>query len=252
MANYRLFILVEVIYLKYVAIIFDVADTLVEFFPNYAKIYGDRLRSLDIEVSDEMSQTVSREVNYISYEQTQMEENGAPHISKSEKRRLKDKAALSCVLNQDENRDELLDRLSLVPIPKQKMYVKRDTFEVLNILREQKYRLAIVSNFQASLMQSLKELGLSPYFEAIIISEIVGVEKPNVRIMQMALDELELEPASCIYVGDQPLDVLCAKQAGMDCVWITTKNNAMPENINAKEDYKIENLMELLNVLTSE
>ncbi|MGF7142985.1 FMN phosphatase YigB (HAD superfamily) [Anaerotaenia torta] len=30
--------------LKYKAIVFDVSDTLVEYSPNYAQIFGDRLR----------------------------------------------------------------------------------------------------------------------------------------------------------------------------------------------------------------
>ena len=78
-----------------------------------------------------------------------------------------------------------------------------------------KYRLAIVSNHYSWLMDYLHKSGLSPHFVSIIISDIVGVAKPNIRIIQIVLEELNLKAESCLYVGDQPLDVLCSKQVGM-------------------------------------
>lgn len=98
-------------------------------------------------------------------------------------------------------------------------------------------------------MDYLNTSGLAPYFEAIIISEIVGVAKPNIQIMQIALNELKLEAKNCLYVGDQPFDVLCSKQAGLDCAWINTGDNKIPQSIPFKEDYRIVSLSGLLNIL---
>jgi len=56
--------------MKYESIIFDVSDTLVEYSPNYAQIYGARLRSLGFEVSEEKAKEVSKAVNLAIGEQT--------------------------------------------------------------------------------------------------------------------------------------------------------------------------------------
>lgn len=128
------------------------------------------------------------------------------------------------------------------------MYVISGVFETLNVLKE-KFRLAIVSNHYAWLKEYLEEIRLAPYFETIVISEIVGVEKPNVQIMQIALKELNLFPEDCLYVGDHPFDVLCAKETGMDCAWIASENSILPEIVPFKEDYKINNVKQLLGIL---
>jgi beta-phosphoglucomutase-like phosphatase (HAD superfamily) len=87
--------------LKYEALIFDVGDTLVEYSPNYAQIFGDRLRNLSLEVSEEKAKEISRAVNWAIGEQTQKEQCGEPRISDQEYNTLIDEAALSCVLNDD-------------------------------------------------------------------------------------------------------------------------------------------------------
>lgn len=44
-----------------------------EYSPNYAQIFGDRLRSLNFEVSEEKAKEISRAVNWAIGEQTQKE-----------------------------------------------------------------------------------------------------------------------------------------------------------------------------------
>ena len=61
-------------------------------------------------------------------------------------------------------------------------------------------------------MDYLDKINLASYFDAIVISENVGVSKPDIRIMQIVLNELELEAKDCLYVGDQPMDVYALKR----------------------------------------
>lgn len=234
--------------MKYKAIIFDVSDTLVEYSPNYAQIFGDRLRGLGYVVSEEKAKEISRVVNWTIGEQIQKEQCGEPHISNEELNALLDKAAISCVSNKRICNENHLLELRKIPMPKQKMTVISDVINVLNVLKN-KYSLAIVSNHYPWLLDYLKTSGLAPYFEPIVISDIVGVAKPDIRIMQIALDELALEAKNCLYVGDQPFDVLCSKQAGMDCAWIITDECTLPNSIPYKEDYRIAGLSDLLTLL---
>jgi len=87
------------------------------------------------------------------------------------------------------------------------------------------------------------------YFETIVISEMVGVEKPDIRIMQIVLERFSLDASACLYIGDHPFDILCSKKAGIDCVWITAPDSVLPDSIPFKEDFRIQKLEDLLNIL---
>ncbi|MDF2985811.1 MAG: hypothetical protein K0R50_1321 [Eubacterium sp.] len=234
--------------MKYEAIIFDVSDTLVEYSPNWAQVFGDKIRSLGIDVSQKMTWEINNAVYWANGEQTRREQNGAPRATEGELSRMMDEAALSCADCPIELKETYLQIMSRIPMPKQKMTVINGVFDLLNTLRG-KYRLAIVSNHYKWLIDYLKETKLYEYFESIIVSEVVGIEKPNVRIMELALTELGLPPEICLYVGDHPLDVLCAKQARMDCAWIARKEDKLHESIPFSEDYKISKVTQLLNIL---
>ncbi|MDF2906604.1 MAG: hypothetical protein K0R34_1925 [Herbinix sp.] len=234
--------------LSYEAILFDVSDTLIEYRPNYAQIYGERLRGLGYEVCEKKSDEISRAINYAIGEQTKKEEEGDSHISEAQLMELLDRAALSCVTVNDCNVEDHIKVLVGIPIPKQEMLVIPGVIEVLGTLRE-RYRLAIVSNHYTWLMDYLHECGLSCFFESIVISETVGVSKPNIRIMEIAMERLGVKANRCLYVGDQPNDVLCSKLAGMDSVWITPRDIVLPTSISYQPDYRITHISELLNIL---
>ena len=234
--------------MKYKAILFDVSDTLIEYSPNYAKIYGDRLRSLGFEISGDKAREVSKAINWAIGEQTRREQLGEPRIPAEAYNRLLDEAALLCMVDENTCRKDYLANLSPIPIPKQEMMIISDAVNVLTALKS-KYRLAIVSNHYSWLMDYLGECGLAPFFESIIISDIVGVAKPNVRIMEIVLEKLGLKAEDCLYVGDHPFDVLCSKQAGMDCAWIVADKGDLPASIPFKEDYRIKTLSDLLSIL---
>lgn len=104
----------------------------------------------------------------------------------------------------------------------------------------------MVSNYTSDLLEYLKEMQLADYFEAIVISETVGVEKPDPRIMEIALGEMGLSPEKCLYVGDHPFDVLCARRAGMDCAWLAPPQAKLPEGIGCEETMRVDSLTRLL------
>ncbi|MDF2685535.1 MAG: hypothetical protein K0S55_716 [Clostridia bacterium] len=236
--------------MKYKAIIFDVGDTLIEYSPNYEEIYSEKLQALGFDISKETAAVVSEAVYSASGKQIQKEQMGAPRMSDEDYMKILNTAALSCVKENDNEFDLLLDKMNKMPEPKQQMKIKQGVFELLGKLREQQYILAIVSNHSISLMDYLKMNGLTDYFKSIIISDSVGVEKPNPIIMQLALQELNLKAENCLYAGDHPLDVLCAKSAGLDCAWIAPADKKLPSDINYKEDYRICHVTELLKILT--
>ena len=90
---------------------------------------------------------------------------------------------------------------------------------VLAALRNQGLRLAVISNWDERLPLLLERLALTPFFDAVVTSSEVGVEKPDRRIVAAALTRLGVAPEGALHVGDSPLeDVEGAIAAGMEAV----------------------------------
>jgi len=76
----------------------------------------------------------------------------------------------------------------------------------------------------------LQGAGLADYFEFVVDSAELGVEKPDPRIFHAATGRLELPPAACAYVGDiYEIDVLGARAAGLTPILIS--NGEAPDGI---------------------
>lgn len=84
-----------------------------------------------------------------------------------------------------------------------------------------RYRLGIVSNFYGNLAAVCDNLDLQPLFSVIVDSSVVGFSKPDPRIFQHAMDELDLTPAAAIFVGDSfARDMAGARAVGMRHIWL--------------------------------
>jgi putative hydrolase of the HAD superfamily len=96
-----------------------------------------------------------------------------------------------------------------------------DTDAVLAALRARGLILGVVSNADGRVPAALARTGIAPHFAAIIDSHLVGVEKPDPRIFQLALDDCGVRPDEALFVGDiYEVDVAGARAAGMDAVLI--------------------------------
>lgn len=117
--------------------------------------------------------------------------------------------------------------------------------EVLGNLRQMGIKLGLVSNGKSPFqMDNIKVLGIEGYFDSILISEEVGLSKPDPRIFQRALDELGVIAAHSIFVGDHPEnDVRASRNMGMVGVW--KRDDYWSE---AEADFIIDDLAELLSV----
>jgi putative hydrolase of the HAD superfamily len=89
----------------------------------------------------------------------------------------------------------------------------------LAALREKGLLLAVISNWDERLPLLLERLALTPFFDAVVTSSEVGVEKPDRRIFAEALKRLGVEPEAALHVGDSSLeDVEGAIAAGMEAL----------------------------------
>jgi putative hydrolase of the HAD superfamily len=82
-------------------------------------------------------------------------------------------------------------------------------------------RSAVVSNSDGRAEWHLEQAGLREGLDFVVDSQIEGVEKPDPRIFQIALDRLRVAAARALYVGDiRSVDEAGARAAGMHFVLI--------------------------------
>lgn len=104
-----------------------------------------------------------------------------------------------------------------------------DVPEVLEHLRSRGVRLGVISNWDSRLRHILDELELSPYFETIVISALVGATKPHPQIFQAALERMGVGPHQAVHIGDNPdEDVKGPLALGMDAILIVREGPAPP------------------------
>jgi HAD superfamily hydrolase (TIGR01549 family) len=87
--------------------------------------------------------------------------------------------------------------------------------EVLEALRERGYRLAVVSNWDATLSAILEVVGLRHYFDHLSVSALSGYAKPDPRLFREALEALGVASEEAVHVGDSEADLLGAEAAGV-------------------------------------
>lgn len=129
--------------------------------------------------------------------------------------------------------------------------LEEDTLVTLETLKEEGYRLGLVSNAgNAEDVQTLVDQhGLRSYFDTIVVSASVGLRKPHPAIFRAALDHWQATPDRAVMIGDLlGADILGAHQLGMAGVWITRRaDNEQDKRLlcKVKPDATIASLAEL-------
>ncbi|HYF78926.1 MAG TPA: HAD-IA family hydrolase [Symbiobacteriaceae bacterium] len=101
------------------------------------------------------------------------------------------------------------------PLPKTEA-VDPEAIPLLEHLRDRGYRLAIVSNWDGTLIDALRRTSLGGYFDAVLDSDVVGSRKPDTRIFEVACAATGVRPEEAVHIGDSPCaDVAGAQAAGV-------------------------------------
>jgi putative hydrolase of the HAD superfamily len=90
------------------------------------------------------------------------------------------------------------------------------TGDVLAGLVARGYTLGVVSNADGRAAGDLAASGLARHMTAVIDSHLVGVEKPDARIFELALARCAAQPQEALFIGDiYEIDVQGARNAGI-------------------------------------
>lgn len=118
--------------------------------------------------------------------------------------------------------------------------------DVLSSLSRWGIPLALVSDVSADIQhRKLLQLGIDEFFMTVVTSEEAGAEKPNRKLVQHALERLNVTRSKdVLLVGDSPSrDVMMADNAGLTSVWRRRGKGALPIGISA--DYAVSSMHEL-------
>ena len=116
------------------------------------------------------------------------------------------------------------------------------------------YILGIISNVITSqeIPDWLEEDGLSGFFKSVILSSATGLRKPDPEIYLEAARRAGVNPAQCVYVGDNlKRDVTGTRQAGFGMVIILNSPEELSQNSITDEnrpDAIIHEFIELLDI----
>jgi len=113
-----------------------------------------------------------------------------------------------------------------------------------------KYRLAILSDGQSAYaVPELNAVGLLGLFDPVIISGDFGYRKPDPRLFEKALSDMQMKPSEVLYVcNDMYRDVYGAQRVGIKTVFFRS-NQGQQEKNGVRPDYVIYSFPELLDAV---
>ena len=98
-------------------------------------------------------------------------------------------------------------------------------------LRHRNYRLAVVTNnMTAEQEEKMRTLRLSSLVDELVVSEAIGVSKPDAKIFRVALEWLGVRPEQTVMVGDSwSSDIVGAVGVGIPAVWYNPLRHEVPD-----------------------
>ncbi|SFD12334.1 pyrimidine 5'-nucleotidase [Pseudoalteromonas denitrificans] len=123
--------------------------------------------------------------------------------------------------------------------------------ELIDFLSD-KVSMGIITNGFTQLQTiRLERTGFKDAFSTLVISEQVGVAKPDIGIFEHAFETMKHPPKhEILMVGDNPhSDIQGGMNAGIDTCWLNTNNHTKPDGI--EPTHEVSSLTQLKTLLAS-
>lgn len=92
-------------------------------------------------------------------------------------------------------------------------------------------------------------LGLSRHFRAIVGPDLAGARKPEAAHVVRTLEEMSCAARHALFVGDMPIDVLAARNSGIDVAVVATGSSSVEQLRDAKPDHFLDRFSDLVNLV---
>jgi phosphoglycolate phosphatase len=122
--------------------------------------------------------------------------------------------------------------------------------ETLAELHKRGYRMTIAtSRLTDSLMLFMRHHGIDHYFEYAVGSDSVTHHKPHPEPALKTLRALNIAPSEAIMVGDMPVDIAMAHNAGIRAIGVDYGNATHEELEAAEAEWIVDDITKLLDII---
>ncbi len=97
-----------------------------------------------------------------------------------------------------------------------KMPINQEVCDLIKKLKENNYKIYVLSNTHITVYEYIKSLEIGKYFDGFVISAIEKMMKPNKEIYYRLFEKFELVPQECFFIDDSEKNILASKQCGME------------------------------------
>ncbi|MBQ9131627.1 MAG: HAD-IA family hydrolase [Clostridia bacterium] len=116
-----------------------------------------------------------------------------------------------------------------------------EAVHLLKALKKKGKKLYLYTHTGKAIYDILKDMGLEGTFDFIIDASMQFPSKPAPDALLFLMDKFQLKAEECLMIGDRPIDVQAASNAGIKgCLW--DADGFFPD---CSTDYKIKALAEL-------
>ena len=126
-----------------------------------------------------------------------------------------------------------------------------ESFSILLYLKSQGYKVGLITNGkELKQWEKLVRLGVYPFFDDVVTSESVGVEKPDPEIFNIAMERLNVTAGTSLMIGNKfDVDIVGACDAGMQAMLINSKITPEQQKIIDESDYSVKELNTLIDLM---
>lgn len=178
---------------SYTTLLLDLDGTLFDFGSTERIALKKLLNHIRLEL-DEENKEIYHRVNMLCWQDY---ENGIITMERLKTRRFEEfLKELGLQLDAQELSDLFIEYLSKEGI------LIDGALDLIKKLKE-RYKLVIVTNGIASVQRGRLDVSnTTSYFDAIVISEEIGYQKPDVRFFEKALEKANAKKEECLIIGD--------------------------------------------------
>jgi putative hydrolase of the HAD superfamily len=198
--------------LKFLAVLFDAAETLFTTRGSVGEIYGSVARKYGSRVPSDIIQAAF--VRHF---------RGSGPLSVADQKRWWKEIVhrVFTEVGMVENFDQFFDEVYEKFRGSEGWVLFPETLDVLESLKDQGLKLGVVSNFDSRIYSVLDSLGIRRFFDAITLSSETGFCKPHPEIFEAAVAQLGVPASRTLLIGDSPYDdVEAAIRAGLSAILI--------------------------------
>lgn len=120
---------------------------------------------------------------------------------------------------------------------------------LLDELRLKEIKLAVVSNKKHEFTMQIVEKYFGDRFDIVFGHRESYKAKPDPASVLEVIDKFNILKNECIYIGDSNVDIMTARNSGIECIGVSWGFRGKEELAKAGADYIADNIIELKDIL---